>query len=462
MSEECIEVNQKQPEDKENKYLIFDGNFESGNLDYVVKNYPSNSYDLFLRPDTNTSGYFQWFYFRVQNKKKGTKMKMNIVNLTKRNSLYQQGMPVQILSMRKAQEQGINWAFGGDNIKYGISKLMKNQMCFGGEEQAARRRIYFQLSLEYTFEYDDDTVYFAYSLPYTFTMVNNLVQMVQESQDKVIQEYKKICKEENFNDPNVTENNFKVVETSIISSSLAGIEVPVLTITDFSHSKYEEKKKKVVIITGRVHPGESNSSWIVHGMIKFLMSKDRVASELRKKLIFKIVPMLNADGVTIGNSRCSMIGKDMNRMFGSPNKQLAPEPTAMRQLVKDLLKIQSHKVLSYLDVHAHSQKKSIFMYGPYFPLHSSKYLKIRAIPKLVSERTEMFRFFSCKFKFEKYKENCARLAIWRDYNITHTFTIETSSFGFLNRNRETIHFNTGLLQEFGECIVHSIFEFNLI
>lgn len=110
-------------------------------------------------------------------------------------------------------------------------------------------------------------------------------------------------------------------------------------------------------------------------------------------------------------------------------------------------------MLAYIDVHAHSGKKSIFMYGPYFPLHSSKYLKIRTIPKLISERTEMFRFFSCKFKFEKYKENCARLAIWKDFDVTHTFTIETSTFGFLNKRRETVAFNTGLLQEFGECVV---------
>jgi len=88
--------------------------------------------------------------------------------------------------------------------------------------------------------------------------------------------------------------------------------------------------------------------------------------------------------------------------------------------------------MAYLDVHAHSGRKSIFMYGPYFPLHSSKYMKIRAIPKLASERTEMFRFFSCKFKIEKYKENCARIAIWRDFDITNCFTIETSAFGFLN------------------------------
>lgn len=122
-----------------------------------------------------------------------------------------------------------------------------------------------------------------------------------------------------------------------------------------------------------------------------------------------------------------------------------PEPFFLRKLVKDLTKDENHRVLAYIDVHAHSGKKSIFMYGPYFPLHSSKYLKIRTIPKLISERTQMFRFFSCKFKFEKYKETCARLAIWRDFNVTHTFTIETSTFGFLNKRRQTVAFNTGLL-----------------
>ena len=74
----------------------------------------------------------------------------------------------------------------------------------------------------------------------------------------------------------------------------------------------------------------------------------------------------------------------------------------------------------------------------------------------------MFRFFSCKFKIEKYKENCARIAIWRDFNVTNCYTIETSALGFLNRDRETIPFSTGLLQEFCECMVHSTFEYHLI
>lgn len=143
--------------------------------------------------------------------------------------------------------------------------------------------------------------------------------------------------------------------------------------------------------------------------------------------------MINADGVTIGNSRCSLIGRDINRLFGHPNSKLTPEPFHLRALVKELQKNDKHKVLAYLDVHAHSGRKSIFMYGPYFPLHSSKYMKIRTLPKLISERTEMFRYFSCKFKCEKYKENCARIAIFRDFNITNVYTIETSAMGFLNK-----------------------------
>lgn len=278
----------------------------------------------------------------------------------------------------------------------------------------------------------------------------------------MIKEFRQLKTQERYTEDDVTEDHFKVVEVSNLTTTLAGMEVPMFTITDFSHSRQEKLRKKVIVITGRVHPGETNASWIVHGLIKFLVGRDKVAKELRKRIIFKIIPMINADGVIVGNTRCSMIGRDVNRLFSKPNQKLTPEPYYLRALVKEMQKYDKHKVLAYLDVHAHSGRKSIFMYGPYFPLHSSKYLKIRALPKLVSERTEMFRFFSCKFKLEKYKENCARIAIWRDFNITNCFTIESSQFGFLNKERETIPFSSGLLQEFGECIVHSIFEYNLI
>lgn len=84
------------------------------------------------------------------------------------------------------------------------------------------------------------------------------------------------------------------------------------------------KKKKAIVITARVHPGESNSSFIMDGVLKFLTSNQREAKILRSNYIFKIVPMLNPDGVIYGNYRCSLLGVDLNRRWINPSKILHP------------------------------------------------------------------------------------------------------------------------------------------
>lgn len=61
--------------------------------------------------------------------------------------------------------------------------------------------------------------------------------------------------------------------------------------------------KKMIFLTARVHPGESPSSHVMHGIIEFLVSKDDRAQKLRKVYCFKIIPMLNPDGVFLGNYR---------------------------------------------------------------------------------------------------------------------------------------------------------------
>ena len=51
----------------------------------------------------------------------------------------------------------------------------------------------------------------------------------------------------------------------------------------------------------------------MEGVIDFLMSMDGDACKLRDKYVFKIVPMLNPDGVITGNYRSSLGGYDLNR-----------------------------------------------------------------------------------------------------------------------------------------------------
>ena len=87
-----------------------------------------------------------------------------------------------------------------------------------------------------------------------------------------------------------------------------------------------------MIICGRIHPGETNSSWVLHGIIDFLISKN--ASSLRDNLIFKIVPMINPDGVVAGNYRTSFIGKDLNRLYLQGNDEKEARYSEMNDLLK--------------------------------------------------------------------------------------------------------------------------------
>ena len=54
-------------------------------------------------------------------------------------------------------------------------------------------------------------------------------------------------------------------------------------------------------------------SWMCQGLIKFLLSEQPQAILLRDVCIFKIIPMLNPDGVICGNYRTSLVGVDLNR-----------------------------------------------------------------------------------------------------------------------------------------------------
>ena len=77
--------------------MIFESRFESGNLLAVVK-VTDTEYDLILSNDINTNGHTQWYFFRVSNTKKGMKIRFNIINLAKPDSLYNYGMKILTFS----------------------------------------------------------------------------------------------------------------------------------------------------------------------------------------------------------------------------------------------------------------------------------------------------------------------------------------------------------------------------
>lgn len=99
----------------------------------------------------------------------------------------------------------------------------------------------------------------------------------------------------------------------MLCKSLAGNDVDMLIVTNFASDPVDIAVRKSVILTARVHPGETNASWMMNGVIEFLVSDHADAKYLRDAFVFKIIPMQNPDGVIVGNYRCSLMGVDLNR-----------------------------------------------------------------------------------------------------------------------------------------------------
>jgi len=80
--------------------------------------------------------------------------------------------------------------------------------------------------------------------------------------------------------------------------------------------------------------------------------------------VFKVIPMANPDGVTVGNFRTSLCGKDLNRMFRREETMLIPEVMAIKNTVKKLKSEFKNRLQFFLDFHGHSVRKNVFIYGP--------------------------------------------------------------------------------------------------
>ncbi len=73
----------------------------------------------------------------------------------------------------------------------------------------------------------------------------------------------------------------------------------------------------------------------IEGAIDFLLQKNnKEAKMLRETFIFKIIPILNPDGVSYGNYRCNSVGADLNRRWPNPSKLLHPTIYYTKKLVK--------------------------------------------------------------------------------------------------------------------------------
>jgi hypothetical protein len=197
-----------------------------------------------------------------------------------------------------------------------------------------------------------------------------------------------------------------------------------------------------VVISARVHPGETVGSWMMRGIMLFLTDPDNEeARMLRQRYIFKVIPILNPDGVVNGNYRCSLAGCDLNRRWKFPSKKLHPTIWHTKRMIRDLH--QERGVLMYCDLHGHSRKQNVFAYGCN---NKAKPEECRLFPLILSKLNKIFNFSYCKFGVQKSKDSTARVALYKDLKTCpNIFTIESTFSGIDYGELKGQHISTDML-----------------
>lgn len=405
------------PASHEDNTLVFESRFESGNLRRVIQ-IKEFEYDLILKPDYNTRGNTQWFYFSVSNTRIGVSYKMNIVNMAKPDSLYNYGMKPCVYSKKEAELFKRGWRREGLDICYYQNGIKKKT---GGN--------YFTLTFSVIAKHDFDTIYIAHCYPYTYTdLCKDLNKLLSDSKKRNKVRRKTLCQ------------------------TIAGNPCDYLTITNFTPDE-TMKNRKGIVVFARVHPGESNSSWMMKGLIDFLTGPSLDAKIIRENFIFKIVPMLNPDGVINGNYRCGLAGVDLNRCWIDPSPKLHPTIYHAKQMLRQFK--EETEVVLVCDMHGHSRKKNIFMYG----CSSRSGVKEQVFPKLLETNSDLFSFADCEFGMQKTKESTARIVIYKEFEIVNSYTIESSFCGADFGKYRDFHFNPNHLQEIGRDFCDTLLDF---
>jgi murein tripeptide amidase MpaA len=254
-------------------------------------------------------------------------VKFNLMNFSKSGSLFNHGMKVLVYSEAENRASGVGWFREGEGIRYFNNGIRRSGLT----------KTYYTLTFAYRFKHSSDHVYFAYCYPYSYSDL--LTDLAAIEHDPI---------------------RASLCSRKLLCETLAGNRCEVLTITA-PGTVEDVAERRGAVVTARVHPGETVGSWMMSGVLDYLLSDAAEAQILRANFVFKIVPMLNPDGVIVGNYRTSLIGADLNRRWKTPSKMLHPTIFSTKRLIKDFARERTLELVC--DLHGHSRRKNVFMYG---------------------------------------------------------------------------------------------------
>ncbi len=96
----------------------------------------------------------------------------------------------------------------------------------------------------------------------------------------------------------------------VIGRTVEGRDLHLVTV---SEPRGPEGQKRTVWLMARQHAWESGTSFVMEGALRFITSAEPKAAELRRRVVFKFIPMMDPDGCAGGRVRFNANGYDVNR-----------------------------------------------------------------------------------------------------------------------------------------------------
>lgn len=365
-------------------HLCFDASFETGNLGRVdlINEF---EYDLFIRPDTCNPWVRMWFNFTVDNTRTDQRVIFNIVNLSKGKNLFELGMTPIIKSTSRPKWQRVPRKY----VYYFRSPEHNNHQV---------------LSVCQGFDREEDIYQFAFSFPYSYSKCQMHLKLIEQ-------------------------RRFPFLKRELLAYSIQKRRVDVLTITSPSNlEKAEGQKQRVVIIVSRIHPGDAPTSYVCQGIIDFLISNHPVAVCLRDVVVFKIIPMINPDGVFLGNHRSNLMGQDLNRNWEQVSEFSHPTLYALQQLITQYSMNKDISLDFILDLHGNTTLPGVFVYGNTYD-DVYRYERHILYPKLLAQNIADFVVDNTMYNRDVLKAGTTRRHFYNYLPSTNCYTLEISFYG---------------------------------
>ena len=466
-----------EPKNSNDAKIIFDSKFESGNLRMAIKlnSDIENEYDLIIRKDYNCEKNYSWFFFSIECDRE-CDIKFNILNFIKKKIMFDEKEKIRILVYNEKDK----WTRNTYNVQYYENNIKilaswedkekmgsndeenifndkfkedeKNNDIFkifdkdkGEKEDVPDTEFFFTLSFCYHVSKNNinSPIYFALCFPYTYSTLQDYLHKLS-----------------------ITKTNKNKIKFSTLNKTICGNPLDILYITNFASTQSVINARQSIIFTARVHPGETSGSYVIESVINNLLNNSEQSNNLLDKYIFKIIPMLNPDGVIHGHYRNNILGKDLNRMWQDPRDNETPTIYYLKKL------ISINKPFFFCDFHGHSnmpncalyccsppkKKKNKFFNFPNGNIKSYHFYEEKVFMRIMEEESKYYQKSGEKYNIQKSKLKSARGVIYNEFNVYFSYALETGLMAKWNKQNILGIVNNNLIVQLEPSTINEYYQ----